>query len=106
MSLTVGTGPFGQRPKGRLNFEPPERVVYVEPLSRRVRAFSGEQVVVDSERAVLVYETGRLPHYAFPAEDVVLAAETDPEVDGYVTVPWTAADRWLEEEGEIVVHPH
>jgi uncharacterized protein (DUF427 family) len=31
--------------------------------------------------------------------------EPEPEVDGYVTVPWTAADRWLEEEQEIIVHP-
>ena len=73
MSLTAGTGPFGHRPKGRLNFTPPERVVYVEPWPRRVRAFAGDEVVVDSERTVLVYETGRLPRYAFPAEDVSVA---------------------------------
>ena len=70
MSLTVGSGPFGRRPKGRLNFVPPERVVYVEPWPRRVRAFSGGQAIVDSERTVLVYESGRLPRYAFPREDV------------------------------------
>jgi uncharacterized protein (DUF427 family) len=106
VSLTAGSGPFGQRPRGRLNFEPPERVVYVEPWPRRVRAFAGDRAVVDSERTVLVFESGRLPHYAFPAEDVAVEAEPEPEVDGYVTVPWSAADRWLEEEQEIIVHPH
>ena len=106
LSLTVGSGPFGQRPRGRLNFEPPERVVYVEPWPRRVRAFSRDRAVVDSERTVLVYESGRLPRYAFPAEDVAIDAEPEPEVDGYVTVPWSSADRWLEEEQEVIVHPH
>jgi uncharacterized protein (DUF427 family) len=108
LSLTVGSGPFGQRPRGRLNFEPPERVVYVEPWPRRVRALAGNRTLVDSERGVLVYESGRLPHYAFPAGDVAAEAEAEqePEVEGYVTVRWSAADRWLEEEQEIIVHPH
>src|SRR5262245_47933400 len=102
MSLTVGSGPFGPRASGTLNFEPPERVVYVEPWSRRVRALAGENVVVDSERTVLVYESGRLPRYAFPAEDVTIEAEAEAEVEGYVTVPWSSADRWLEEDQEII----
>ncbi len=108
MSLTSGTGPFGPYAKGRLNFEPPERVTYVEPWPRRVRAYAGERVIVDSERTVLVYESRRLPRYAFPAEDVSAEAEAEPEpeVDGYVRVPWSAADRWLEEDEEVIVHPH
>ena len=81
--------------------------MYVEPWPRRVRAFSGGRTIVDSERTVLVYESGRLPRYAFPAEDVDAAlAEREPEVNGYVTVPWSAGERWLEEEQEIIVHPH
>lgn len=106
MSLTAGTGPFGHNPQGRLNFEPPERVVYVEPWPRRVRAFLGDDPIVDSERTVLVYETGRLPRYAFPAEDVSISAEREPEVEGYVQVPWNSANRWLEEDEELIVHPH
>lgn len=106
MSLTVGTGPFGQHPRGKLNFEPPEHIVYVEPWPRRVRALAGDIVVVDSERTVLVYTSGRLPRYAFPAEDVSVKAEPEPEVEGYVRVPWSAADRWLEEDEEVIVHPH
>ena len=103
----MGSGPFGHRPRGRLNFVPPERVVYVEPWPRRVRAFSGDSILVDSEHSVLVHESGHLPRYAFPAEDVADAAVStaEPEVEGYVNVPWGAAERWLEEEQEIVVHP-
>jgi uncharacterized protein (DUF427 family) len=80
--------------------------VYVEPWPRRVRALAGHEAIVDSERTVLVYESGRLPRYAFPAEDVSVEAEPETEVDGYVHVPWEAADRWLEEDEEIIVHPH
>lgn len=106
MSLTVGSGPFGPRAKGRLNFVPPEHVVYVEPWPRRVRAVRDDGPIVDSERTVLVYESGRLPRYAFPKEDVTIEAAPEPEVDGYVHVPWSAAEHWFEEEQEIVVHPH
>jgi uncharacterized protein (DUF427 family) len=108
MGLTTGTGPFGHHPSGRLNFVPPERVVYVEPWPRRVRALAQDRVLVDSEDAVLVYETGRLPRYAFPAADVAaeVEVEQEPEVDGYVQVRWSAAERWLEEDEELIVHPH
>jgi uncharacterized protein (DUF427 family) len=106
MGLTTGTGPFGSRRAGRLSFEPPEHVVYVEPWPRRVRAFANGSLLVDSERAVLVHETGRLPRYAFPAEDVSIRAEREPEVEGYVTVSWGAAERWLEEDEELLGHPH
>jgi uncharacterized protein (DUF427 family) len=106
MGLTTGTGPFGSRRAGRLSFEAPEHVVYVEPWPRRVRALAGGRTIVDSERAVLVHESGRLPRYAFPAEDVSLEAEREPEVDGYVTVSWSAAERWLEEDEELLGHPH
>ena len=106
MGFTTGTGPFGRRPRGRLNFTPPARVVLVEPLGRRVRAYAGEETIVDSDRPVLVYESGRLPHYAFPADDVTTrAAAPEPEADGFVRVPWDVADRWLEEEDEVIVHP-
>jgi uncharacterized protein (DUF427 family) len=81
-------------------------VVYVEPWPRRVRALASHKAIVDSERTVLVYESGRLPRYAFPVEDVSIEAKPEPEVDGYVRVPWEAADRWLEEDEEIIVHPH
>jgi uncharacterized protein (DUF427 family) len=105
MSLTVGSGPFGQHPTGRFDFDPPARITFVEVHPRRVRALLNGETVVDSERVRLVYRTGRLPRFAFPAEDVRAASEPEPAVDGYVTVAWGDVDTWLEEDEEIVVHP-
>jgi uncharacterized protein (DUF427 family) len=53
----------------------------------------------------LVYRSGSLPRYAFPAEDVAIAAEPEPAVEGYVTVDWDSVDRWFEEDDEVIVHP-
>ena len=105
MTLTVGGGPFGQRPTGRFDFDPPAQVTFVEVHPRRVRGVNAEETMIDSERVRLVYRTGRLPHFAFPAEDVRIAAEPEPAVTGYVTVPWGAVETWLEEDDEIIVHP-
>lgn len=105
MSLTVGTGPFGHRPSGHFDFEPPETVTFVEVHPRRVRAAKDGATVVDSERVRLVYRTGSLPRFAFPADDVRIGSEPEPAVEGYVTVAWDAVDAWFEEDDEIVVHP-
>jgi uncharacterized protein (DUF427 family) len=105
MSLTVGSGPLGHRPSGRFDFDPPSTITFVEVHPRRVRALRGGETVVDSDRVRLVYRTGSLPHYAFPAGDVRLDAKPEPAIEGYVTVPWEAADQWLEEEDEVIVHP-
>jgi uncharacterized protein (DUF427 family) len=105
MSLTVGSGPFGQHPTGRFDFDPPEHITFVEVHPRRVRALRDGETVVDSERVRLVYRTGSLPRFAFPVEDVRVPSEPEPAVEGYVTVAWGDVDRWLEEDEEIVVHP-
>jgi uncharacterized protein (DUF427 family) len=104
MGLTVGTGPFGHRPSGRFDFDPPSRVTFVEEHRRRVRAVKDGTTVVDSDRARLVYRTGSLPRYAFPSEDVAVEAQPEEAVPGYVTVPWDAVDTWLEEDEEVIVH--
>jgi uncharacterized protein (DUF427 family) len=106
MSLTVGTGPFGHAPSGKFDFEAPAQITFVERHGPRVRGLKDGESVVDSDRVWLVYRTGSLPQYAFPAEDVKIDAEPEPALQGYVRVPWTAVDRWLEEDTEIVVHPH
>ncbi len=105
MTLTVGRGPFGHTPAGRFNFEPPRHVVFVDEFPRRVRAVKDGATVVDSERVKMVYETGALPHYAFPREDVQIEAAAEPHVDGYVKVPWNDVDAWFEEDDELFVHP-
>lgn len=70
MSLTAGTGPLGEKPAGRFNFQPPPGAIYWEPIPQRVRAFVGEVAVADSRRVHLLHETGHLPVYYFPPEDV------------------------------------
>ena len=42
-----------------------------EPTAKRIRAVLGGETVVDSTRALLVWEPGRVvPSYAVPAEDI------------------------------------
>jgi uncharacterized protein (DUF427 family) len=77
----------------------------VEAFPRRVRGLVGGQPVVDSDDVLLVHESGRLPHYAFPARHVTLDAAPEPHAAGHVTVPWDEADEWLEEDERVEVHP-
>jgi len=57
MSTTADTS----RPRGR---------VRIEPGSKRIRAFLGGEVVVDTTRPLLVWEVPYYPTYFFPAADV------------------------------------
>ena len=42
-----------------------------EPIDKRIRGVAGDRAVIDSRRAVLVWEPGRVvPHYAVPEDDV------------------------------------
>jgi uncharacterized protein (DUF427 family) len=72
MALTVGTGPFGERPAGSFNFEVPRArgVIYFEDSPRRIRARFGGETIVDSRHAKLLHEQGHLPLYYFPTEEV------------------------------------
>jgi uncharacterized protein (DUF427 family) len=47
-----------------------DRVVWVEPTVKRVRAMFGGRTVVDSRRTLILFEKGHLPVYYFPLEDV------------------------------------
>jgi uncharacterized protein (DUF427 family) len=71
MSLTIN-GPFAKRPAGRLNVDlgEPDVVLYLDPMPYRIRALCAGETVVDSYRPFLLHETGRLPVYYFPPEDV------------------------------------
>lgn len=72
MALTVGTGPFGRHPAGTFNFtyEAPEHVLYLEDSPRRIRVVVGGETIAESTRAKLLYETGLMPVYYLPEEDV------------------------------------
>lgn len=111
MTLTVGSGPFGQAPAGQFNVEiPSERILLFEPFPRRMRAsFAGEQIV-DSRRGRLLYEHGVLPRCYFPRADVRsdLLERTDQVTDSPLkgpTVHWRlgVADRVVEDAA--ITHP-
>jgi uncharacterized protein (DUF427 family) len=107
VSLTTGRGPLGPNPAGQFSRPLPDHVVYVEPFRRRVRGVVGGRTAVDSERVVLVHRPGRPPTYAFPSADVHDApgAEPEPEVPGYVRLPWPAVEAWDEENERVLGHP-
>ncbi len=44
--------------------------VRVEPCPRRLRVVFGGEAIADTERALYLFETGRVPVYYFPREDV------------------------------------
>jgi len=70
MGLSWQQGPLGRNPNGQfLVAGVPERVLYAEPLRRRLRAERGGQTVVQSDDAVLLFEPGRYPVAYFPIED-------------------------------------
>jgi|SRR5215217_2560069 len=112
--MTAGTGPFGHQPAGSFNFElPAERIEYLEPFPRRIRALVGGEIVIDTLNARLLHQQRRLPVWCFaPAdvrrdalpEDAVSSHEGGP-AKGLVEVRWDAVDQWLEEDDEVIVHP-
>ncbi|HEX8969129.1 MAG TPA: DUF427 domain-containing protein [Chloroflexota bacterium] len=55
---------------GEENLRVGQHRVHVEPSPRRVRVTFNGQTIADSKRAVLLRETGHLPVYYFPPEDV------------------------------------
>lgn len=72
MGLSWQQGPLSTGAIGRfLVPEPlPKRLLYVEPLRRRMRVRLGGAWIVDSDRALLLFEPGRYPVAYFPETDV------------------------------------
>jgi uncharacterized protein (DUF427 family) len=73
MTLTIGTGPFGDQGDKAFNFEvqaPRDHMLYFEDSPRRVRVVFNGEIVADSRRVKLMHEAGLLPVYYFPIEDV------------------------------------
>jgi uncharacterized protein (DUF427 family) len=72
MSLTFGSGPIASNPTGDLNFpmaDAPKHRILFEDYPRRMRAFVGERMVLDSVRGKLLHESNILPVYYAPIED-------------------------------------
>ena len=72
MGLSWQQGPLARTPSGRfLAPDPlPQRLLFAEPLRRRLRVEFGGQSVAISDNVVLLNEPGRYPVAYFPVEDV------------------------------------
>ncbi len=72
MALTKGSGPFGEHPAGRFNFDPqaPDEVLYIETSPRCVRVVLGGETVAESDEVLMLHPPGRTPTYLFPRRHV------------------------------------
>src|SRR5215471_12279936 len=72
MGLSWQQGPLSPGAIGRfLMPEPlPHRILYVEPLRRRMRVRFGGTWIADSESVLLLFEPGRYPVAYFPQSDI------------------------------------
>jgi uncharacterized protein (DUF427 family) len=72
MGLSWQQGPLAAGAVGRfLVPDPlPERLLFAEPLRRRMRVHFGGEWIADSENVVLLHEPGRYPVAYFPLDDI------------------------------------
>lgn len=71
MSLTQGTGPLGGSPAGaNYTIQAPAHRILFQPDPRRLRAFVGDTLVLDTTGAHLLYETGIAPVCYVPLQDI------------------------------------
>jgi uncharacterized protein (DUF427 family) len=72
MGLSWQQGPLSPRSVGRFLVEQPlpERLLFAEPLRRRMRVRLGDEWIADSEDVVLLHEPGHYPVAYFPLADV------------------------------------
>ena len=70
MSLTQGSGPLGGSPaQSNYTIQSPAHRLLFEPDARRLRAYVGDRLVLDTRRAHLLHETGIAPVVYAPLED-------------------------------------
>jgi len=76
MGLSWQQGPLAPGASGRfLVPDPlPDRLLFAEPLRRRMRVRFGGAWIADSEHAVLLHEPGRYPVAYFPLSDITAGA--------------------------------
>src|SRR5579859_2668709 len=73
MGLSWQQGPLSQGAIGRFLVPEslPSRLLYVEPLRRRMRVRFGGIWIADSENVILLFEPGHYPMAYFPKTDIV-----------------------------------
>lgn len=84
--------------------------IHIELSPRRVRTYFGGQLVADSERVLLVYESRRPPAYWFPLADVrtdLLTTKAHGEEPDAEIVRWriSVASREVENAARSYSHP-
>jgi uncharacterized protein (DUF427 family) len=98
MGLSWQQGPLGRNPNGQFLVPGvPERVLYAEPLRRRMRAELGARTIVRSDGAVLLFEPGRYPVAYFPIADFAEGALKP--TDHRTTHPELGETAWFEVVG-------
>ena len=81
MGLSWQQGPLGGRSIGRFLVEQPlpERLLFAEPLRRRMRVKFGDEWIADSEDVTVLHEPGHYPVAYFPRGDVKAGVLSEPE---------------------------
>jgi uncharacterized protein (DUF427 family) len=98
MGLSWQQGPLGRNPNGQFLVPGmPARVLYAEPVRRRMRAELGDRTVVQSDDAVLLFEPGRYPVAYFPIGDFAEGALRPTE--HRTTHPELGETSWFEVVG-------
>ena len=99
MGLSWQQGPLGRDPNGRfLTASPmPERLLFTEPLRRRMSVKLGGGIVVRSDDAVLLFEPGRYPVAYFPVADI--AAGVLQATDHRTKHPDLGETKWFDVVG-------
>ena len=83
----------------------------IEPCPRRIRGIVDGETVLDTSRALYVWEWPGYPQYYIPpptcaAPSSVQGRPADgPGPTGTVRFDWDALDAWFEEDEQIFVHP-
>ncbi|RJQ76755.1 DUF427 domain-containing protein [Pseudonocardiaceae bacterium YIM PH 21723] len=81
-------------------------VGHSEAVPRRIRAYRGGQLVLDTLGARYVWEKEYYPAYYIPEGDVRAGApEPQTTQDGLLRFAWRDMDSWFEEDEEVFVHP-
>jgi uncharacterized protein (DUF427 family) len=102
MTLTRGTGPLSRTP-GPSNYtiEGPAHRILVEPSPKRVRIEVAGEIVADTAAALMLHETGLLPVYYFPLDDI--RSDLLHPTDHHTTCPFKGeASYWSLTAGDRV----
>ena len=82
--------------------------VRIEPAPKWIRGTIGDETVVDTRRAQLVWEHEYYPWWYIPVADVAdlsLPTTSIEQLPDHVKVEWGAVERWFEEDEEVFIHP-